>query len=180
MFALTLLTIQITILFSHLPPPALLSLYHQWPSAETTPHGWGHVAEPVRLNPNQFLSSGRTKAPNRVYALLMQSACRWGGDDCAIMSSLISFSQADEQGCLVGFVLEGCPQPHGRNECDHCQMPGLSEVYLRRYRFETNWKRGEEKVQRCKDREVNQLNKVYQQMKTGITSGKYGWTEAGE
>lgn len=61
------------------------------------PVGSGHVAEPVRLNPNQFLSYGRRKVPNRVYAWLIQSACGWGEDDSAIMSSLISFLQAGRQ-----------------------------------------------------------------------------------
>lgn len=59
------------------------------------------MAEPVRLNPNQFLSDGRRKVPNRVYARLTQSACGWGEDDCAIMSSLISFRQADRQAGLL-------------------------------------------------------------------------------
>lgn len=75
------------------------------------------MAEPVRLNPNQFLSDGHRKVPNRVYARLIQSACGRGEDDCAIMSSLISFlragRQADGQACSVGLVLEGCPLPPG-------------------------------------------------------------------
>lgn len=52
---------------------------------------------PVRLNLNQFLSNGYRKAPNRVYAQLIQSACGWGKDDCAIMSFLILFHQAGRQ-----------------------------------------------------------------------------------
>lgn len=57
--------------------------------------GWGSVAGPVSLNPNQFLSDGLRKVPNWVYAWLIQSASGWGEDDCAIKSSLISFHQAD-------------------------------------------------------------------------------------
>lgn len=68
------------------------------------PVGSGHVAEPVRLNPNQFLSYGHRKVPNRVYAWLIQSACGWGEDDSAIMSSLISFLQAGRQAGLLGVV----------------------------------------------------------------------------
>lgn len=59
--------------------------------------GEKHEAESFRLNPNQFLSSGHRKEPNRVSALLIQSACGWREYDCAIMSSLISFSRADRQ-----------------------------------------------------------------------------------
>lgn len=65
------------------------------------------MAEPVRLNPNQFLSYGRRKVPNRVYAWLIQSACGWGEDDSAIMSSLISFIQAGRQAGLLGGVGAG-------------------------------------------------------------------------
>lgn len=68
------------------------------------------MAEPVRLNPNQFLSDGRRKVPNRVYAGLIQSACGWGEDDCAIMSSLISFRQAGRRaGLLSGAGSGGMP-----------------------------------------------------------------------
>lgn len=77
------------------PPPPSSS--YQCPSSEIIPVGWGHVAEPVRLNPNQFLSDGHRKVPNRVYAQLIQSACGWGEDVCAIMSSLISFRKAGRQ-----------------------------------------------------------------------------------
>lgn len=55
------------------PPPSPSS--HQCPSSDIIPVCWGHVAELVRLNPNQYLSNGLRKVPNQVYAQLIQSAC---------------------------------------------------------------------------------------------------------
>lgn len=86
------------------------------------------MAEPVRLNPNQFLSHGRRKVPNRVYAWVIQSVCGWGEDDCAIMSFLISFCQADGQACSVGLVLEGCLLLPGMAGWAQRQIPCLSRV----------------------------------------------------
>ena len=63
------------------------------------------MAEPVRLNPNQYLSNGLRKEPNQVYSQLIQSA--WGA------FSRQAGRQADGQACSVGLVLEGCPVPPG-------------------------------------------------------------------
>ena len=122
----------VKLLFKPPLPQAPLSSSHQGPSSEIIPVGWGHVAEPVRLNPNQFLSDGHRKEPNRVYPRLIQSACGRREDDCAIMSSQISFLQAgrqtDGQACSVGWVLEGCPLLPAMEEVAQRQISCLSKV----------------------------------------------------
>lgn len=69
------------------------------------------MAEPFRLNPNQFLSNGRRKVPNRVYAQLIQSACGWGEDDCAIIfpNFISPGRQAGGAGLLSGVGAGGMP-----------------------------------------------------------------------
>lgn len=124
------ITLRYSISFLTLQSPRpKLSSSHHCTTSDIIPIGWGHVAEPVRLNPNQFLSNGRRKVPNRVYAQLIQSACGWGKDDCAIMSSLISFHQADRQACSAGLILEGCPLPPGMAGYAQRQIPWLSKGF---------------------------------------------------
>lgn len=114
------LTFSIPILTLQSPHPKP-SPSHYCTSTNIIPVCWGHVAQPVRLNPNQFLSNGRRKVPNRVYARLIQSACGWGKDDCAIMSSLISFRQAGRQ--------TGRPAQWGWSWRDaHCHQAWLDEL----------------------------------------------------
>lgn len=111
-------SIPIQTLQSPRPNP---SSSHDCTSSNIIPVGWGHVAEPVRLNPNQFLSNGRRKVPNRIYARLIQSACGWGKDDCAIMSSLILFRQTGRQ--------TGRPAQWGWSWRDaHCHQAWLDEL----------------------------------------------------
>lgn len=114
-------------------PPTTTSRTAMEPSSNIIPVGWGHVAEPVRLNPNQFLSNGRRKVPNRVYARLMQSACGWGKDDCAIMSSLISFRQAGRQTgrpAQRGWSWRDAHSPPGTAGWAQCQIPSLSKGFI--------------------------------------------------
>lgn len=114
-------------------PPTTTSRTAMEPSSNIIPVGWGHVAEPVRLNPNQFLSNGRRKVPNRVYARLMQSACGWGKDDCAIMSSLISFRQAGRQTgrpAQRGWSWRDAHLPPGTAGWAQRQIPSLSKGFI--------------------------------------------------